>query len=199
MASDPKFSKFSGKTDPKFMSGKVLMIPSPVTAIKLTPEAEIPFKEEETDAGWNITIVGRCNNREEDVFGDANTFSTGLILKPPRNYHFEVIEHSSLYKTGYTLCGGTRIIHPTNEDELIIPLYKFKDSDDLSTPFVVATLILRETEYAAVAQVGRKKQIERIVYEEEDLGSGTNVATQASKVSRGRNAAGNGSRNAHMF
>jgi len=123
----------------------------PIKVSKLHPDAELISKETENDAGWDLTIVSRCDSRAEDVSQDVNTFSTGLVIKPPPHYHLEVIPHPSLYKTGYMLAGSPIIINPHNEEELILPLFKYREAEDLELPFKAALVVLRLTEYAVVA------------------------------------------------
>lgn len=125
----------------------------PVNVSVIHPDAEIPFKEEsESHAALDIIVIGRCENRAEDTYGDVNTFSTGLVITPPQHYHVEVIAHPSLWKTGYMLT-GTTIINVDNQEELILCLYKFKEGEDLETPFKAAQMILRLTEHAPIASV----------------------------------------------
>ena len=133
-----------------FVKGKHVLH-NPIRAVKIHPNAEIPFKENETDAGWDITVVSRCDSRAEDVHQDVNTFSTGMVIRPPPHYHFEVFPHPALYKAGYMLAGSPLIINPEDDEELILPLYKYRESEDLELPFRAAILVLRLTEYAVVA------------------------------------------------
>ena len=123
----------------------------PIKVAKLHPDAELPAKETETDAGWDITIVSRCDSRAEDVTQDVNTFSTGLMIKPPPHYHLELIPHPSLYKTGYMLASTPIIINHETQEELVLPLFKYKECEDLELPFKAALVILRLSEYAVVS------------------------------------------------
>lgn len=153
---------------------------------KLHPNAEIPFKEHQFDATWELTVIGRDENRVEDVFQDVNVFTTGISLKCPKGYHFEIIEHPQLYKAGYSMVGGPRIINPEDESEIKLPLMKFKETDDIELPFRAAVIILRQTEYMPIdskgeaqnAKSGRgaAKEYASKEYEDEEpkkLGKGT--------------------------
>lgn len=181
-------AKFYNKLNPKFSSNGMLVNPDPIVAVKIAPNAEVLKKEIETDAGWNVSAIARTDNREEDVFADVNLFSTGLILDPPKNFHIEVLEHPSLYKLGYSLLGGSRIINPGNKtEELIIPLYKFKNVEDLALPVDICVIMLRETEYASVAYVSRKK-VAKMIYEDEDISASAPISSHASRVSRSKAA-----------
>ena len=138
----------------------------------LHPDAEVPSRENETDVGLDITVVSRCDSRAEDYQQDVNTFATGLIIRPPRHYHVEIIAHPALYKAGYMLTGSPLIINPGNNEELILPLYKYKESEDLELPFRAAIAVLRITEYAGVAvEAGAagKKQARAAPRREEEI------------------------------
>lgn len=157
------------------MSTKILskgryILQTPIRVIKNHPDAEPPFKEDsEGDAGWDITIVARCDNRAEDTFSDVNTFSTGLIITPPAHYHAEVVAHPSLWKAGYMLT-NTIIINQDNKDELVLGLYKFREGDDLELPFRAGQLLLRLSEYSPIKlDAPRHRPVSRMpVFEDED-------------------------------
>jgi len=150
----------------KNLAGGRYVLHAPIRVTKVHPNAEPPFKEKESDAGWDITVAARCDNRAEDVYQDINTFATGLIIKPPQHFHLEIFPHPSLYKAGYTLTGPI-VINPQNEDELIIPLLKYKEVEDLELPFRAAIMVLRSTEYAVI-NVGVAQRKQRIVFEDQE-------------------------------
>lgn len=138
---------------------------------KLHPNAEAPFKEKPYDAGWELTIIGRDENRVEDVYNDVNVFTTGLSVIAPKGYHFEIMEHPQLFKAGYSLQGGVRVVNPEDESEILVPLMKFKESEDLELPFRAALLVLRETNYVPMAETAvpkSRKGKNAVAYEEEE-------------------------------
>jgi hypothetical protein len=152
----------------KVIAGGISILTSPITCTTTRPDAEAPFKENHKSVAWEVTIVGRTDNRAEDVYGDVNTFETGLVLNSPAGHHLEVIEHPALHKAGYMLIGGPIIIDPENTEELILPLYKYRESEDIELPFRAALLVLRATEYAPVLSVAIKKKSRRTPqYEDE--------------------------------
>lgn len=150
----------------KIRSGDSLVLPNPIGFIKLKPNAEAPFKENFKDVGHQITVIERTDNRIEDVYADVNTFSTGLSLTAPKHYHLEIIEHPDLYKAGYMLVGGPRVINPGNTEEIQLPLYKYKEVEDIELPFRAALIILRQTEYAPISTESLKKGYEEERYQE---------------------------------
>lgn len=133
-----------------------LILNSCVNAIKIHPAAEIPFKDDYTQVTWDLNIIGRDENRVDDIYGDVNVFTTGIKVKPPLNYHFELLEHPQLYKTGYSLAGGVRIIE--DSEEITVPLFKFKESEDLELPFRAVRLILRQSEYVHISDLSSNPQ-----------------------------------------
>lgn len=134
----------------KIVSGDILVLPTGITYLKLKPLAEAPSKDNIKDVGYEITIIEREDNRVEDVYGDINYFSTGLVLNAPKHHHLEVLEHPSLHKTGYTMVGGPKIINPDNTEELVLGLHKFKEVDDIELPFRAAIIVTRESIYCSV-------------------------------------------------
>ncbi len=128
----------------KTIDGKILVH-------KTHAKAEYPHKTRASDIGWDITLIGRVDNRAEDDISEVNMFNTGLQIAPPDGYYLEMVARSSLHKNGYTLVTGTSIIDPEYRGELIVPLFKFKDVDDLELPFTAVQLILRKAIYAHVS------------------------------------------------
>lgn len=121
---------------------------------KIHPTAEELTKQNPQDHAYEITVVGRDENRVEDIQGDVNVFTTGLIIDTPKNSHVEIIEHPQLYKAGYTLQGGLRLYNSNTDGELLIPLFKFKDTEDIELPFRAALLVVRQSEYVHVEYTG---------------------------------------------
>jgi hypothetical protein len=118
---------------------------------KLGPGAEWPYKETDSDVTLDVTLIGRTDNRAEDDTHDVNTFSTGLVISPPKGFHVQIVPHPSLHKHGYFLAQNPIVIHPENSSELIVPLFKFKEAEDLQLPFRAVQMITYETVYALVA------------------------------------------------
>jgi hypothetical protein len=115
---------------------------NPVYVKKINPNAEIPYKDE-GEVAWNIDLIGRTDNRIDDVSHDINEFNTGLVISPPSGFYVEVVASQNLYSSGYTLPYNL-IINPNNTEELIVPLYKFRDTSELDFPFQGVKFVLRE-------------------------------------------------------
>lgn len=120
---------------------------------KTHPKAEEPFKEEQSDVRYNLTLISRTENRAEDDTGEVNDFGTGLNIHVPQGYYFEMVAHPHLHKHGYMLASGVQIIDDTHTGEITVSLYKYKDAEDLELPFQAVQLILRQAVYAHLAVV----------------------------------------------
>jgi len=168
------------------------MVVKPITVTKYHPDAEdIGSKENFDDPYWELPVVTRVDNRVDDVLGDVNEFGTGLALKAPKHYHLEIIEHPQLHKSGYSLVGGPRIITPAAAgDEIIIPLMKFREGDDIELPCRVAIVVMRETQYGTTTVFAPKKEKVRYVEETNFLSNNSRAAAPAAKE-KGRAKKGN--------
>lgn len=134
-----------------------------VKVVQLHPQAEVPTKNE-GDVGWVITLVGRTENRAEDDFGEMNGFGTGLQLCPPDGYYLEVMALPSLYKHGYNLASGSIVIGPNNKDELVIPLMKFREANDLELPIQAIQVIVRPSVPAFMTKVKNIQSVQENPY-----------------------------------
>lgn len=139
---------------------------------KILPNAEFPQKERTQQVGYDITLVSRTENRAEDDIGEVNSFATGIILSPPEGYYLEIIAKNTLHKHGYSLANGVEIVSPGNKSELIIPLFKFKDTEDINLPFQAVQMILKPAVYAHLSNM---KSGNNNRYLESDYGNNNNV------------------------
>lgn len=122
---------------------------------KLDGRAFIPSKTEgqEDDIGYDVTLIGRTENRSDDELNKVNMFHTGFQIKPPEGYYLELFARSSLHKHGYMLATGVSIIDPGYEGELLVPLYKFSsEQEDISLPFSAVQLVLRKRVDAHISE-----------------------------------------------
>ncbi len=200
MSITTNYEKFPDKTTPKYTANDGLFyVAEPLVAVKMHPKAEVPYLDFEKEAGFNLQIVERCNNREEDATHAVNTFTTGLKIRCPKHYHAEIFPHPALWKSGYMLMGPLIIQSKEVEEEVIIPLLKFLDGDDIELPMTVGILVLRLTERVTVSQVAQRKVTERVRYEEENLSENAPIVKRATAISRNRNLSSTGPRNSHIF
>lgn len=152
MAAQPDYAKIR--------NGDIIVLRDPLYFSKVRVGAQAPFKPEDCERCpfWNITLIGRDENRTEDVTGDNNTFTTGLSFNPPPGFHVEVFPDDSLVTMGYTLI--PKIVSSQDRSELLLDLFKFKDADDLPLPFVGAKLIVRETAFVHLIEQHPKKSMD---------------------------------------
>jgi hypothetical protein len=122
-----------------------------ITFSLLRPEASVPIKNNPSSVCWDLSIVARDENREEDSTNKVNVFRTGIGLVPPKGYHFEIVSKPILAEQGYML-PGTVVIDPDDNDEITVPLVKFSNSEDLELPCSFLQLVLRETNYCTFVQ-----------------------------------------------
>jgi len=137
-----------------------------VKVFKQHPNAEELTTEGSINPTFELSVVGRDEARVEDVYGDVNVFTTGISISAPKNFHAEIIEHPQLYKTGYSLVGAPRVVLPGDGSEILLPLYKFKEAEDLELPFRVAIVILRPSLYFTLTTGTAQDQDD---YEEDEV------------------------------
>jgi dUTP pyrophosphatase len=109
-----------------------------------SPDAQIPRKIHNDDIGYDICLIDRKDHQNGDIPGEVTMFGTGLHFAPPKDHYFEMYARSSLHKTGYILSTGVSIIDTNYRGELLVPLGKWKETDDLPLPFYAVQLILKK-------------------------------------------------------
>lgn len=144
-----------------------MIIKAPAMFVKLNPQAKEPVQDKPTNVGYDLTLIGRTENRVDDTYGDVNYFNTGLSVVPPDGYYFELLGRENLLRAGYILQGPI-IIDPEDRNEVLVPLYKYKEVDDCELPILGARLVLRQAEYFHLTQAQTKKSTKREVVEDEE-------------------------------
>lgn len=81
--------------------------------------AVLPTKAHETDSGFNVTAIAIHSEPHESVV----LLETGVAVRPPEGYYFDLVAKNSLMKKGYFLSNCVGVIDENNDDETIkIPL-----------------------------------------------------------------------------
>lgn len=145
----------------------VRFVDEKVSVRKIVPNAEYPIREHgSTDVTHDIILIGRTDNRSEDDTQEINAFRTGLIVTPPDGFYVQIVPHPDLHKHGYFLARNPMIIQPRCQNELVIPLYKFKEAEDLALPFTAVQMIVYRAVYAHVSDVSlaQKKNNDHMEY-----------------------------------
>lgn len=142
---------------------------------RMTDSAIAPSQQHDDDVGYDICV-------SEDYIitvGEFLILKTGLVVKPPKGYYFELAFRSSIpTKYGLLIPNGMGIIDPSycgETDELGIQVYKFGrgsldywgavDSISNEPTWVshikagtrIAQLILRKTIYASFEEFSPDK------------------------------------------
>lgn len=121
-------------------------------------QAERPVKKHPDHPSLELVLIERTENRYEDVALDINEYRTGLNIEPPEGYHYEIVADPKLYRHGYFLVNSPIVLDPEMKGEIVVPLYKFKENDDLPLPFTACHLILRKNIRHHVSLRNNKQQ-----------------------------------------
>jgi deoxyuridine 5'-triphosphate nucleotidohydrolase len=121
-------------------------IPSAPTATGLRfqyrlmePRAVAPFKSRVSDSGFDLTLI-----REVKRHGRCTLYGTGLQVRPPPGWYFDVVPRSSIIKTGYVAANSVGVIDRGYRGEILVPLIKIDPAaPDLNLPARVAQMIPR--------------------------------------------------------
>jgi hypothetical protein len=105
-------------------------------------EAVSPSKSKEFPGRWDLTLIGRTDNRESDVQGSFNGFTVGITFTPPQGWILRLHDAPTLKTMGYSLMGPVDVPMTDDPSELIVNLYKLDDNQDIDTPFVAVTVEL---------------------------------------------------------
>lgn len=106
---------------------------------KTRPDAIIPFRAHATDTGFDLVLLETAK-----TVGDVTFYATGISVRPPDGFYFDLVARSSLSKTGYMVANGIGIIDRDYTGEILVALRKVdKDAANLELPAKVAQLIPR--------------------------------------------------------
>jgi len=109
---------------------------------KLLPEAVIPHRAHDTDAGLDITAFNIDGERSNE---HIIYLRTGLVVQPPAGYYFELHVRSSFHKYGWTLANNVGIIDPEYRGEILMAIVRLYPNASLpELPMRVGQLILRK-------------------------------------------------------
>jgi deoxyuridine 5'-triphosphate nucleotidohydrolase len=124
---------------------------------KLDPNALPLVKHNSSDSGYDIAIIKK--NRE---LGPITLFGTGIRVRPPDGYYFDLVPRSSIIKTGYMLANSVGIIDRSYVGEVMVGLIKVDPAaPDLSLPSRVVQLIPRPILNIEVLEVSELSETQR--------------------------------------
>lgn len=110
-----------------------------ISVRRLVKEARLPGKERVSDSGYDLTLL-----YESKRIGDVVLYGTGLVVKPPAGWYFDLVPRSSIIKRGYIVANSIGVIDRSYRGEILVPLIKVDPrAPDLELPARVAQLIPR--------------------------------------------------------
>lgn len=98
-----------------------------------------PQKAYPTDSGFDLFLIKKIKE-ENGVY----MYDTGIAIKPPEGYYFELVGRSSISKSGYMLANNIGVIDETYRGSIKVALVKVKpDAKELELPIRLVQLIPR--------------------------------------------------------
>ena len=126
--------------------------------IKTDEDAIIPCKTNESDVGYDLTIIKRV----KDLTTNVILFDTGIKMVLPNKFYGEIVPRSSLSKSGYMLANNVGIIDRSYTGNLYIALVKINHlMPDLTLPFRCCQLILRRQYYMKIEETTEQAETTR--------------------------------------
>lgn len=109
--------------------------------VKLSnPNSVIPVKNNPSDSGYDLTLI-TLNKTMDKV----QLYGTGVHVKAPDGFYFDLVPRSSIFKSGYMLANSIGIIDNGYTGEIMVALTKFDSSKpDLKLPARLVQLIPRK-------------------------------------------------------
>jgi dUTP pyrophosphatase len=105
----------------------------------LRPDAVAPRKERASDSGYDLTLLEKL-----DQLADIELYGTGLQVRPPPGYYFDVVPRSSIIQRGYLLANSVGVIDRGYRGEIKVPLVRVSErTSPLELPARVVQLVPR--------------------------------------------------------
>lgn len=128
------------------------------------PRAILPTQAHSTDVGYDLTLIDVAKQIDQYTA----LYETGIIVKPPVGYYFEIVPRSSLSKSGYMLSNSVGIIDCTYTGSLKVALTRVttyvcdsKINLNMILPSKCVQLILRKQYSTAFMVVESVNETER--------------------------------------
>jgi len=117
---------------------------------KNNPLAVIPNKKNESDVGYDLTIISEYKKQGTNTI----MYDTGISIKIELGYYTEIVPRSSLSKSGYMLANSIGIIDQSYTGNLYIVLTKIDPNAlDLVLPFTCCQLIIRKQYHVEMIKI----------------------------------------------
>jgi dUTP pyrophosphatase len=92
-----------------------------------------------TDAGIDLRAMELIKETDTIV-----VYDTGIIVRPPSGYYFDVVARSSLFKKGYMLGNAVGIVDPDYQGTIKLFLYKLGHAVPLELGERVCQMVIRQ-------------------------------------------------------
>lgn len=107
---------------------------------KTDNNAIIPFKANESDVGYDLTII-KLHKKISDI---VSLYDTGIRLNIDHGYYVEIVPRSSITKSGYMLANNIGIIDNSYRNNLYVALIKVDpNAPEIQFPFRCCQLIFK--------------------------------------------------------
>lgn len=111
-----------------------------IKCLKTRDDAVLPNKSNVNDSGFDLTLL----KKYKDI-GKVTLYHTGIKVRPPYGFYFDLVPRSSIIKSGYILANSVGIIDQEYRGEIFVPLIKIDpDAADLELPCRLVQLIPRK-------------------------------------------------------
>jgi deoxyuridine 5'-triphosphate nucleotidohydrolase len=121
-----------------------------VQVLKASPDAVMPAKTKESDAGYDLTVIRPVKKLTNNV----TLYDTGIKIRVSHGYYTEVVPRSSISKTGYMLANNVGIIDRNYNGNIFIALAKIDPTmPDLEMPCRCAQLLIRKQIHADFEEI----------------------------------------------
>lgn len=129
-----------------------------ILVVKTTKDAITPALAFPSDIGYDLTAISIYKEKENDTI----LYETGIKVKPPHGYYFEIVPRSSISGSGYMLANSVGIIDPHYTGSLKIALIKVRDNaDTLIMPFCICQLVLKKAYRSVITVVDTIEDTDR--------------------------------------
>lgn len=106
-----------------------------------------------SNAGIDISVIKLLPQKPNEP-KNVYMYDTGIIIKPPFGYYFELFPRSSIYKTGYILANSVGVVDASYRGTVRITLIKTDPNmPDLPLPYSMGQLVLKKQHYFEAVQV----------------------------------------------
>ena len=167
---DKLFSAVLGAESPEQLDS---LLDPKLKVKKLVPEAVLPTKAKDGDAGYDLTTIG-----DPEINDSYVQYRTGLAIEVPPGYHTELFPRSSISKYDLTLANSIGLVDNGYRGELLLrfkitprvlptksPVEYLNPADWPPRLYVkgdkVAQIVIRKTISLAVEEVTELSSTER--------------------------------------